>query len=109
MRMLLAESLLLAATAGALGAWITTWLPLTLYTHVTATVPNYSMAPDWLSFVWLAGITILTAVIAGVAPALESLKVDLASAMKGSAGWFGGGSAPPPIPKFPIGRPAAVH
>ena len=57
-----------------------------LYTHFTATVPNYSMAPDWLSFVWLAGITILTAVLAGVAPGLESLKIDLASAMKGSAG-----------------------
>jgi predicted permease len=108
MRMLLAESLLLAATAGALGAWITTWLPLKLYTHMTATVPNYSMAPDWLSFVWLAGITILTAVLAGVAPGLESLKVDLASAMKGSAGWAGGASPQSRIRNLLMGAQAAV-
>ena len=108
LRMLLAESLLLAVTAGALGAWITTWLPLKLYTQFTATVPNYSMAPDWISFVWLAGITILTAVLAGVAPGLESLKVDVASAMKVSVGSPGGASTRPRIRNFLMGAQAAV-
>jgi predicted permease len=108
MRMLLTESLLLAATAGVLGAWITTWLPLKLYTHISGMVPNYSMAPDWLSFVWLAGITILTAVLAGVAPGLESLKIDLASVMKGSSGLASGASPRPRIRNLLMGAQAAV-
>ncbi len=108
MRMLLAESLLLAVIAGALGAWITTWLPLKLYTHIAGVVPNYSMAPDWLSFVWLAGITVLTAVLAGVSPGLESLKIDLASAMKGSGGVAAGASSQSRLRSLLMGTQAAV-
>jgi putative ABC transport system permease protein len=108
MRMLLAESLLLAATAGAFGAWTTTWLPLKLYTQITATVPNYSMAPDWLSFVWLASITILTAVLAGLAPGFESLNTNVASIMKGSAAMVGGTRPKSRIRNLLMGAQAAV-
>lgn len=108
MRMLLAESLVLAVTAGAFGAWITTWAPVKLYEQITATVPNYSMAPDWLSFVWLAGITILTVVLAGVAPSIESLKTNLNSVMKGSGSSVGGTSTQSRIRNFLMGAQAAV-
>jgi predicted permease len=90
LRMLLVESLLLAVTAGILGAWISTWLPLVLYERFAGVLPNYSLAPDWLSFAWLSAVTLLTAVLAGALPGLESLKVDLATALKGSPGLGGG-------------------
>ena len=108
LRMLLVESLLLAVTAGILGAWISTWLPLVLYERFAGVLPNYSLAPDWLSFAWLSAVTILTAVLAGAVPGLESLKVDLATALKGSRGLWGGHSVRLPARNVLLGAQAAV-
>ncbi len=108
LRMLLVESLLLAVTAGILGAWLSTWLPLVLYERFTGILPNYSLAPDWLSFAWLSVVTLLTAVLAGAVPALESLKVDLATALKVSQGLWGGPSVQLRARNVLLGAQAAV-
>jgi putative ABC transport system permease protein len=105
---LLAESLLLSVTAAILGAWISTWLPLVLYERFTGILPNYSLAPDWLSFAWLSVVTLLTAVLAGAVPALESLKVDLATALKVSPGLWGGPSVRLQARNVLLGAQAAV-
>jgi hypothetical protein len=106
--MLLVESLLLAVTAGIFGAWVSAWLPLVLYERFTGVLPNYSLAPDWLSFVWLSAVTLFTAVMAGAVPGLESLKVDLATALKASPGLWGGPTARLRARNVLLGAQAAV-
>jgi predicted permease len=108
LRMLLVESLLLAVTAGIFGAWVSTWLPLVLYERFTGVLPYYSLAPDWLSFVWLSAVTLFTAVMAGAVPGFESLKVDLATALKASPGLWGGPTARLRARNVLLGAQAAV-
>jgi predicted permease len=87
-RMLLIENLILAAMAGAASAWIATRVPSALEKFIPG-MPHYPLEPDRLVFVYLAGITFLAAVMAGTAPALESLKVDFTAALKGVEGFSG--------------------
>jgi putative ABC transport system permease protein len=90
-RMLLTESLLLAAMAGAASAWLVWRVPRPLYRAVAAKAPDFPMAPDWQTFAYIAAVVFATGILAGIAPALESVKVDLAGSMKGLApSAFGG-------------------
>ena len=41
------------------------------------------MPPDWRTFAYIAAVVLLTGILAGLAPALESLKVDLTASLKG--------------------------
>jgi predicted permease len=91
LRMLLTESLLLSAAAGALSLWIVYHVPEVIYRLLTGFPAPYSMAPDWVAFAWLAAVTTVTGVVAGLAPAAEALKVDLTSSMKGGSGAFAAG------------------
>ncbi|HLK63674.1 MAG TPA: ABC transporter permease [Bryobacteraceae bacterium] len=86
LRMLLTETLLIAGLAGAASIWVAYRMPPILYQFIAKQPPDFSLAPDWWIFAYAAGAVLLTGVAAGLAPAVESLKVDLASAMKGSAG-----------------------
>jgi predicted permease len=90
-RMLLTESLLLAAIAGAASAWLVWRVPRPLYRAVAAKAPDFPMAPDWQTFAYLAAVVLATGVLAGLAPAMESVRVDLAGSLKGLApSAFGG-------------------
>jgi predicted permease len=97
LRMLITESLLLAAFAGAASFYLAWHVPKPLYTFLSPIPPDFPMAPDWRTFAYIAAVVTATGILAGLAPALESLKVDLTSALKGSpsgAGMLlGGGSA----------------
>ncbi|MGH9481111.1 MAG: ABC transporter permease [Terriglobales bacterium] len=95
LRLLGAELLLLAAMASAMGAWLAWRLP-PLLAAVLAD-PNHpftlhSLTPDGRVFVYLGGITLLAAALAGMSPALETLRVDVAETLKGKRGLPGGGS-----------------
>jgi predicted permease len=48
--------------------------------------PVWNLTPDWTVFAYLAGITILAACLAGLTPAAESLRVDLAASVKDEEG-----------------------
>jgi len=48
------------------------------------------MPPDWRIFAYVAVVVLLTGIASGLAPALESIKVDLAASMKGVGGMLGG-------------------
>lgn len=88
LRMLLTESLILAAAAGGISAWIAAQVPVAMEKLIPG-MPYYPLKPDMLVFTYLAAITLIAGMLAGIAPAAESLKVDLTSSLKGQQGFFG--------------------
>jgi predicted permease len=89
-RMLLVETWLLAAVAGLASIYFAYWLPALLSGWMANRLPEWSMAPDWRVFTYLATVTLLAGTLAGVAPALQSLKLNLADSLKGRLNLFGG-------------------
>jgi predicted permease len=89
LRMLITESLILAIAAGAISAWIAAQVPSTLENLIPG-MPHYPLRPDLVVFAYLTAITLLAGIVAGMAPAAESLKVDLTASLKGQQGLFGG-------------------
>ena len=83
LRMLLTESLLVAGLAGAVSVWLAYRLPGILYQFIAQQPPDFPLAPDWWIFAYASAAVLVTGTVAGLAPALESLKVDLTAAMKG--------------------------
>src|SRR5207245_9309088 len=83
-RMLVTESMLLAAVAGAVSAYLAWRVPEPRFRLVATGAPEFPMPPDWRTFSYIAAVVLLTGILAGLAPALESLKVDLTTSLKGS-------------------------
>ena len=97
MRMLLTESLLLASLAGAASLYLAWKIPNLLYEFVVKRPPDFPLPPDWRIFAYIAAVVLVTGCVCGLAPALESLKVDLAASLKGTVaarrGSLGGSTA----------------
>jgi predicted permease len=93
-RMLVTESLLLAAAAGAISVYLAGSVPKPLYHLVAKRLPDFPMPPDWRTFAYIAAVVMVTGILAGLAPALESLKVNLSASLKAHAGFgaAGGGT-----------------
>ncbi len=95
-RMLVTESLLLAAIAGAASIYLASSVPEPLYRILASRRPDFAMPPDWRTFAYVAGVVMLTGILAGLAPALESVRVDLTGSLKGGvppgSGVFAGGA-----------------
>src|SRR5262249_22549348 len=88
-RQLLTESLLLAATGGALGLALAKWGVEALLVFAENFLPRANeVGLDWRVAAFTAALSMLTGVLFGLVPALQSSRVDLQSAMKegGSAG-----------------------
>jgi predicted permease len=81
-RMLLTESLILAAMAGVISAYLASRVP-GIFATLMPDAPYYPIEPDLTVFAYLAGVTVLAACFAGMAPASESWKLDLSSSLKG--------------------------
>ena len=88
--MLITESLLLASLAGVLSVYLAWRVPDILYQFVAKRPPDFPLPPDWRIFAYIAAVVFATGCLCGIAPALESLKVDLAASLKGHAGGFAG-------------------
>src|SRR5262245_1439695 len=92
-RMLLMEPLLLAAASGLASLYFAYRLPGVLIAWLGD--PQYnqviysSLRPDWRVFAYLAVITLFAGALAGLAPALQSLKVNLSESLKGRQPLFG--------------------
>ena len=82
-RMLVTESLLLAAVAGAASIVLAFRLPDPIFRIVAERAPDFPMPVDWHTFGYVATVVLLSGVLAGLAPALESVKVDLTGSLKG--------------------------
>jgi predicted permease len=93
-RMLLLETLMLAATAGAVSLFFVYKLPGALIVWLGDSQSDWTadraLQPDWRVFAYLGAITLLAATFAGLAPALQSLKVELSGALKKRLPMFGG-------------------
>lgn len=92
LRMLVTESVLLAAGAGAASIFLAWRIPKPLYHYLAPRQNDFGMPPDWRTFAYIAGVVLVTGILAGLAPALESLKVDVIAALKGVRGVFASGT-----------------
>jgi predicted permease len=83
---LLAESALLCAAAGVVGVYIAfTTAKLASRFYLPVPVPfALTFKPDWRVAVFAVGTSCVATLLCGLAPALQSLKVDLVTALKGS-------------------------
>ncbi len=80
-RQLLTESLLLAVIGGAAGIILAQWVVSVLVTRVAATSP-LDVKPDARILLFTIGISLLSGVLFGIAPALRATRTDLTSALK---------------------------
>jgi predicted permease len=90
LRMLLIENFLLAATAGGLSVYIAFHVPGLLFQYLESQPAEFPLQPDWRVFTYIFGVAIGAGCLSALAPALESLKVDLTASLKGSAPSGGG-------------------
>ena len=91
-RMLVTESLLLATAASALSVFVSSRVPVPLFTYLASRPPDFPIQADWHTFAYIAAVMLATGILAGLAPALESLRVELSPTLKGQASVFGGGA-----------------
>lgn len=82
-RQLLAENLLLALAAGAGSIYLALQVPKA-FQRLFARLPYYPFDLDWHIFGYLAGVTLLASLLAGLAPAVECLKQDVWISLKGT-------------------------
>jgi predicted permease len=82
-RMLLTESLVLAAGAAAISVWMAYRLPPAIMRAFHEDPAASSLEPHWTVFAYLAGITLAAGSLAGLTPIVESLRVNLSVSLKG--------------------------
>jgi putative ABC transport system permease protein len=92
---LLVESLTLALAGGAAGLVLAVWMDRALLNFLPAgdSPLTISTAPDWRILVFNLGISLLTGIVFGLAPALQSTRPELARTLKDQVGSIAGGSA----------------
>lgn len=89
LQQLLVESLVLSTLGGLAGLALAFWADQALvavYLGTDTSGLNISAAPDMGVLLFTLGITLLTGMAFGLAPALESTKLDLNSTLKDAAG-----------------------
>jgi len=93
LRQLAVESLLMATAAGVIGLALGSFGSHQLGTMLEAQVPTYMMPTiDLRTILFTVGVTLLGAVLFGLAPITQSFRLDLTSALKdGSQGTTAGG------------------
>lgn len=84
MRLILAESALLAAVSGALGLLLSGWIASLLvsvlpFHNIGAAIQT---SPDWRILAFTAALSLLTALLAGFTPALQATRPEVAPALK---------------------------
>ncbi|MGH9730234.1 MAG: ADOP family duplicated permease, partial [Candidatus Acidiferrales bacterium] len=107
-RQMLTESILLAAIGGAVGLLFAEWAEVALLRTVSAgngQVP-LNLHPNGKILAFTLGVSVLTGILFGLAPALRARRVDLNSVLKAAARGFSGTSSRPG--RMPIGKVLVV-
>jgi putative ABC transport system permease protein len=92
-RQLLTESLLLSVIGGAIGLLLSIWLTELLVSVSPANTPRFDeIKPDLWVLAFTIGLTVVTGIIFGLAPALHASRVDLNGGLKEGGGKGSGGS-----------------
>ncbi|MCL4841794.1 MAG: ABC transporter permease [Bryobacteraceae bacterium] len=109
-RQLLAESLALAVAGGAGGVMISIWATRGLVSFLPFDPGNLTLStmPDARVLLFAAGVTMLTAVVFGLAPALQASRIAPASTLKDEAGTLAGGRAHVLLRKSFVGLQVAL-
>jgi len=89
-RMLVTESLLLSAAAGGISLLLAWKLPAPLFHSMASGAPDFPMPPDWRILAYLSVTVVVAGVLSGLAPAIQSVKIDLLSSLKGYGGLLAG-------------------
>ena len=84
MRLIMTESLLIAASGGVLGLLLSDWIASLLvsllpFRNIGAAIQT---SPDWRILAFTAAVSLFAALLAGAAPAFEASRPDLAPALK---------------------------
>jgi predicted permease len=92
---LLIESLVLAITGGIAGMALAVWMDRALLGFLpTGDTPlTISSSPDWRIMSFTLGISLLTGIIFGLVPALQSTRPHLAGTLKDQVGSIAGGTS----------------
>jgi predicted permease len=92
---LLVESLMLALAGGVLGLALAVWMDRALLNFLPAgdSPLTISTTPDWRILAFSLGISLLTGIVFGLAPALQSTRPKLAATLKDQVGSIAGGTA----------------
>lgn len=91
-RQRLVECLLFAAAGGGLGLLLATWGGDLLMRMLPADgTPAISTAPDLRVVLFVAGVAVATALVCGLAPALQTSRPELTPALREGGGAVGGG------------------
>jgi len=97
-RQLLTESVLLAAMSGAAGLLLAVWAIRLIYPLVLAQLPvppamleqfSLDLSPDYRVFSFVLLVSLLAGIAAGLAPALQSSRLNLSEALKNEGSTFG--------------------
>jgi predicted permease len=107
-RQMLTESLLLATIGGAIGLLFAKWAEVALLRMVSAgngQVP-LNLHSNGKILALTLGVSVLTGILFGLAPALRATRVDLNSVLKAAARGFSGTSSRPG--RMPIGKVLVV-
>jgi len=92
---LLVESLALALAGGAVGLMVAVWMDRALLRFLPAgdSPLTLSTTPDWRILLFNVGLTLLTGVIFGLAPALQATRPNMAGTLKDQVGSIAGGTS----------------
>jgi len=85
LRQLLTESLLLSGIAAAFSLLIAHYAPNALWNSMMSSPAPFSLMPDWRVVLYCLGVALAAGVIAGLSPAVETLRPRLSESLKGSA------------------------
>ena len=85
-RLLLTESLLLAVLGGIIGLLLAVLLPPMLFAAIPEIGLDIDVKPDATVFAYMFLISLITGVVFGLAPAIESTKPNLTDALKSTRG-----------------------
>ena len=86
LRQLLTEGMVLSGLSAVLSYLIAQRGPAALWYSVVSFPAPFDLKPDWRVLLYCLAVAVTTGVIAGLSPALESLRPQLSESLKGSSG-----------------------
>jgi putative ABC transport system permease protein len=93
-RQLLTESIILSLAGGGAGLMLAAWATRFLSSLPSLQIPRLAQARlDWVALLFMTGVSVLTGIIFGIAPALHASKLKLASTLKEGGRTATGGTA----------------
>jgi predicted permease len=85
LRQLLTETLILSGLAAAFSFLIAQRAPAVLWNSIMSRRAPFNLAPDWRALLYCLGVAAAVGAIAGLSPAVESLRTEVSVSLKGTS------------------------